>query len=108
MCIRDRVYTVGLLHKAATKLFSEMEMKKAEEDLAIIASNSGGFFYKTTEATELERIYKQIFAQILKSYQLSIVWNSEKLPPKGTQVKAVIRINVKGKVRTIYKDYVME
>jgi hypothetical protein len=44
----------------------------------------------------------------MKSFNISIMWNGEKLPPRGTPVTAVVRVNVKGIIRTVYKKYVME
>lgn len=73
-----------------------------------IAQNTGGFFYPADDPNELKKIYASILDQVLKSYTVSIVWNSDKLPPKGTQVKAELKINVKGTVRVMYKNYIME
>jgi hypothetical protein len=44
----------------------------------------------------------------MKSYNISIFWNEQNLPPKGTPVTAMVRVNVKGMIRTLYKNYVME
>jgi hypothetical protein len=106
--MNTKVFTVGLLAVQGSYTPTEYEKVKGSRDLFSIAKNTGGFFYNADDISELSGIYKNIVAQILKSYQVSIIWNSDNLPPKGTEVKAVIRINVKGKVRTLYKDYVME
>lgn len=103
-----KIYTVGLLDKMSWDNNTEHDHIKAETDLLEIAINSGAFFYKVNQLSDLKKIYTQIFTQILNTYQLSIIWDKDQLPPKGTKVKAVVRINVKGKMRTIYKDYVME
>jgi hypothetical protein len=103
-----KIFTVGLFADIAGFAVSKEEKQKGVQDLMDIAGNCGGFFYNAANPNQLTSIYKNIFAQILKSYQVSIIWNDEKLPPKGTKVKAVIRLNISGKTRILCKDYVME
>jgi len=103
-----KVFTIGLFSNIPGFVINEDERKRGVADLQIIASECGGFFYKADNPSQLSNIYKNIFAQILKSYQISIIWNEANLPPKGTKVKAVIRLNVNGKQRLLYKDYMME
>jgi outer membrane protein OmpA-like peptidoglycan-associated protein len=102
-----KVYTVGLIipgfHSEPLGLNS-----KAESDLLEIAQRTGGFYYWASDANILESIYKRIYEQIMKSYQLSIIWDKTGLPPKGTNVTAVLRININGRVRTIHKSYIMQ
>ncbi len=102
-----KVYTVGLIipkfHSVPLGLNS-----KAESDLLEIAQRTGGFYYWASDAQMLETIYRSIYDQIMKSYQLSIIWDKQGLPPKGTNVTAVLRININGKVRTIHKSYIMQ
>lgn len=102
-----KVYTVGLLD--VYKHSIPLGMNSAgEADLVEIAAKTGGFYWWARTSADLPAIYNSILNQILKSYQVSIIWNDEKLPPKGTKVTAVVRVNVKGRIRTIYKDYIME
>jgi hypothetical protein len=103
-----KVFTIGLFSELSTYTPTEQEKQRGVYDLLNIAGNCGGFFYRADDPGQLTNIYQNIFAQILKSYQVSIIWNEEKLPPKGTRVKAVVRVNVKGKTRVLYKDYVIE
>ena len=103
-----KVFTIGLFSELSTYTPTEQEKQRGVQDLLSIANNCGGFFYRADNPAQLTNIYQNIFAQILKSYQVSIIWNEEKLPPKGTRVKAVVRVNVKGKTRVLYKDYVIE
>jgi hypothetical protein len=102
-----KVYTIGLIipkfHSTPLGLNS-----KAESDLLEIAQNTGGFYYWASDPKLLENIYKSIYNQIMKSYQLSIIWDKKALPPAGTNVTAVLRININGKVRTIHKSYIMQ
>jgi hypothetical protein len=102
-----KVYTVGLLDEFKHSFLLGMNSKD-EADLVDIAARTGGFYWWAKSSSDLPAIYSSILNQILKSYQVSILWNDEKLPAKGTQVTAVVRVNVKGRIRTIYKDYVME
>lgn len=102
-----KVYTVGLLEEY--KHSNPVGMHSlGEADLVDIAAKTGGFYFWANKSSDLPAIYTSILNQILKSYQVSILWNDEKLPVKGTQVTAVVRVNVKSRIRTIYKDYVME
>jgi hypothetical protein len=102
-----KVYTVGLLDELNHSV--PLGMKSRDEaDLVEIAAITGGFYWWVRKAADLSAIYSIILNQILKSYQVNIIWNDEKLPPKGTKVTAVVRVNVKGRIRTIYKDYIME
>jgi hypothetical protein len=102
-----KVYSVGLIDE--TKHSFPLGMKsKDEADLVEIAGRTGGFYWWARSSNDLPAIYTNIHNQIMKSYQLSIIWNEDNLPIKGTKVTAVIRINVLGRIRTIYKDYVME
>jgi len=102
-----KVYTVGLLDEYKHSI--PLGMKSiGEADLVDIAARTGGFYWWARNSEELPTIYNSILNQILKSYQVSIIWNDEKLPPKGTKVTAVVRVNIKGRIRTIYKDYLME
>lgn len=103
-----KVFTIGLFSELSTYTPTERERLKGTQDLLDIARNCGGFFYLADNPGQLSNIYQNIFAQILKSYQVSIIWNKDKLPPKGTRVKAIVRVNVKGKTRVLYKDYVIE
>lgn len=102
-----KVYTIGLIipkfHSTPLGLNS-----KAESDLLEIAQRTGGFYYWASDPGVLESIYKSIYEQIMKSYQLNIIWDKQGLPPKGTSVTAVLRININGKVKTIHKNYIMQ
>ena len=102
-----KVYTVGLLNEFKHSVPLGMN-SVGEADLVEISAKTGGFYWWASKTSDLPAIYESILNQILKSYQVSIIWNEEKLPPKGTKVTAVVRVNVKGRIRTIYKDYVME
>ncbi|RPI13933.1 MAG: hypothetical protein EHM58_17445 [Ignavibacteriae bacterium] len=102
-----KVYTVGLLDEPRHSIPLGLKSKD-EADLVEIAARTGGFYWWARNSSDLSPIYKSILNQILKSYQVSIIWNEEKLPPKGTKVTAVVRVNINGRIRTIYKDYVME
>jgi len=102
-----RVFTVGLISDFNHSIPVGMN-SKGEADLVEIAKRTGGFYYWAKDPSILPLIYQQIFNQIMKSYSISILWNGDKLPPKGTIVTAMIRINVKGMFRTIYKKYAME
>ncbi|HRE12429.1 MAG TPA: hypothetical protein PLN22_16575, partial [Ignavibacteria bacterium] len=84
------------------------ELSRRKADMLSIAQNTGGFFYQANSPEDLKQIYANILDQVLKSYFVSIVWNSSKLPPKGTLVKAELKINVKGTTRVLYKNYIME
>lgn len=103
-----KIFTIGLYNDVGTYRPNEDELKRRKADMLSIARNSGGFFYQANEPGELKKIYANIMDQVLKSYSISIVWNSENLPPKGTQVKAEVKINVKGNTRIIYRNYVIE
>jgi len=103
-----KIFTVGLFSDVGNYRPSPVELNRRKADMLSIAQNSGGFFYLANSAGELKEIYANILEQVLKSYFISIVWNSSKLPPKGTLVKAELKINVKGVVRILYKSYVME
>jgi len=102
-----KVYTVGLLDEFKHSVPLGMN-SAGEADLVEIATKTGGFYWWAGKTSDLPVIYESIVNQILKSYQVSIIWNDGKLPPKGTKVTAVVRVNVKGRIRTIYKDYIME
>lgn len=102
-----KVYTVGLLEDFKHSVPLGMN-SVGEADLVEIAAKTGGFYWWASKTSDLPAIYESILKQILKSYQVSIIWNDEKLPPKGTKVTAVVRVNVKGRIRTIHKDYSME
>ncbi|MCC6864549.1 MAG: OmpA family protein [Ignavibacteria bacterium] len=103
-----RIFTIGLFEVNGDYKPSLDELSKGKADLQLIASNSGGFYYTAENSSELGNIYDNIFKQVLNSFNISIVWNSSKLPPKGTQVTAELKINVKGIIRTIYKNYVID
>lgn len=103
-----KIFTVGLFSDIPGFVVETDVKKRGITDLRNIASNCSGFFYRADDPSQLSNIYKSIFAQILRSYQVSIIWSEANLPPKGTKVKAVIRLNVNGKQRVLYKDYVME
>ena len=103
-----KIFTVGLFSEIAGFEIDKDIVKRGVQDLRRIAATCGGFFYKADDPSQLSNIYKSIFAQIMKSYQVSIIWEGEKLPPKGTKVKAVVRINLNGKTRVLYKDYIIE
>lgn len=103
-----KIFTVGLFDRSGTFIPTEYEIAKGKSDLYNIAQRSGGFFYSALSANMLSAIYDNIFKQVLNSYNVSIVWNSSKLPPKGTQVKAELKVNVLGKIRTFYKSYIIE
>nr|HMT12593.1 hypothetical protein [Ignavibacteria bacterium] len=103
-----KVFTVGLYNDVGNYKPDFNELVRRKSDMLSIARNTGGFFYPANEPGELKKIYANILDQVLKSYSISIVWNSANLPPKGTQVKAELRINVKGTTRILYKNYVME
>jgi hypothetical protein len=102
-----KIYTIGLLEINDENSTKE-ERLQGGIDLKDIAGRTGGFFYHAKDADALAKIYNQIFNQISGSYKISIKWNEDKLPPKGTPVTACISVNVKGTVRTFFKDYVME
>ncbi|MEO8514714.1 MAG: OmpA family protein [Ignavibacteria bacterium] len=103
-----KIFTVGLYNDVGNYKPSEDELVRRKIDMLKIAQNTGGFFYQVNDPDKLNEIYKNIFNQVMKSFNISIVWNSDKLPPKGTQVKAELKINVKGHTRVIYTNYVME
>lgn len=103
-----KIFTVGLFEQQGNFVASEQEKSRGKSDLLSIAQRTGGFFYNAVNANLLSAIYDNIFKQVLNSYNVSIVWNSSKLPPKGTLVKAEVKINVMGKVRTFYKNYIIE
>lgn len=102
-----RVYTVGLLDERKHSVPLGLN-GVGEADLVEIAGRTGGFYWWAQNSVQLPAIYTSIHNQIMKSYQVSILWNNDNLPPKGTKVTAVIRVNINKKIRTIYKDYVME
>lgn len=102
-----KVYTVGLLDEYKHSVPVGMN-SIGEADLVEIAAKTGGFYFWANKSSDLPAIYTSILNQILKSYQISVIWDENKLPPTGTKVTAVLRVNVKGRVRTIYKDYVIE
>lgn len=106
--MNTKIYTIGWFDFTGKYIPSMDELNRGKADLLNIARNSGGFFYRAGDAGDLDKIYSNIFKQILSSYNVSIVWNSSKLPPKGTQVKAELKINVKGITRVLYKNYIME
>ncbi len=108
MATNTKIFTVGLYNDVGTYKPNDDELKRRKSDMLAIAQNTGGFFYPANDPNELKKIYANILDQVLKSYTVSIVWNSAKLPPKGTQVKAELKINVKGTVRVMYKNYIME
>ncbi len=102
-----KVYTVGLLDEFKHSI--PLGLRSAgEADLVEIAARTGGFYWWASKTSDLPAIYESILKQILKSYLVSIIWNSEKLPPMGTKVTAVVRVNIKGKIRIMYKEYIME
>lgn len=103
-----KVFTVGLFDDVGDYVPDESELKRRKADMISIAQNTGGFFYQADNAADLKQIYANILDQVLKSYHISIVWNSAKLPAKGTMVKAELKINVKGTVRVLYKNYTIE
>ncbi len=103
-----KVFTVGLYNDVGDYKPDFNELVRRKADMLSIARNTGGFFYQASDPAELKKIYANIYDQVLKSYFISIVWNSANLPPKGTQVKAELKINVKGITRILYKNYVME
>lgn len=102
-----KVYTIGLLDEFKHSVPAGMK-SIGEADLVEIAARTGGFYFWANKSSDLPAIYTSILNQILKSYHISVMWNEEKLPPAGTKVTAVVRVNVRGRIRTIYKDYVME
>jgi len=102
-----KVYTVGLLDDSKHSYPAGMK-KTGEADLVDIAKRTGGFYYWARDPNVLPVIYRQIYDQIMKSYNISIIWNGTNLPPKGTPVTAVVKVNVKGMVRILYKNYVMD
>lgn len=103
-----KVFTVGLYNDVGDYKPDFNELVRRKADMLSIARNTGGFFYQASDPAELKKIYANIYDQVLKSYFISIVWNSANLPPKGTQVKAELKINVKGITRVLYKNYIME
>jgi hypothetical protein len=102
-----RVYTVGLLEEYKHSIPLGLN-GAGEADLVEIAAETGGFYWWASKSSDLPAIYTSIHNQIMKSYQISIMWNEEKLPPKGTKVTAVLRVHVNRSIRTLYKDYIME
>jgi len=103
-----KIFTIGLYNDVGTYKPNDDELRRRKVDMLSIAQNTGGFFYPANDPGELKRIYANILDQVLKSYSISIIWNSTKLPPKGTQVKAELKINVRGTMRIMYKSYIME
>ncbi len=103
-----KIFTVGLFADIPGFEPELIVRKKGVEDLQNIAAKCSGFFYRADNPEQLSNIYKSIFTQILSSYQVSILWNTDKLPPKGTKVKAVVKLNINGKIRILYKDYIIE
>lgn len=103
-----KIFTVGLYNDVGNYRPNEYELKRRKYDMLSIAQRTGGFFYQADDPEVLKKIYAGILDQILKSYTVSIIWNSSKLPPKGTQVKAELKVNVNGIVRVMYKNYIME
>lgn len=103
-----KIFTIGLYSDVGNFKPDEGELMRRKADMLSIAQNTGGFFYQANDPAELKMIYSNILDQVLKSYSVSIIWNSAKLPPKGTRVKAELKINVKGTMRIIYKNYIME
>jgi len=103
-----KIFTIGLYNDVGTYKPNDDELRRRKVDMLSIAQNTGGFFYPANDPGELKRIYANILDQVLKSYSISIIWNSTKLPPKGTQVKAELKINVRGTMRIMYKNYIME
>ncbi|HAX48996.1 MAG TPA: OmpA family protein [Ignavibacteria bacterium] len=103
-----KVFTVGLFSDVGSYRPTLPELSRRKADMLSIAQNTGGFFYQANSPEDLKQIYANILDQVLKSYFVSIVWNSSKLPPKGTLVKAELKINVKGTTRVLYKNYIME
>lgn len=108
MMTNTKVFTVGLYKDVGEYKPNETELARRRVDMLQIALRTGGFFYPADDETKLKEIYANIFKQVLSSYNISILWNSSKLPPKGTQVMAELRINVKGITKVVYKSYVME
>mgnify|MGYP003454799081 FL=1 len=103
-----KVFTIGLYNDVGNYKPDEGELVRRKTDMLSIAQNTGGFFYPANEPDELNNIYGNILDQVLKSYTVSVIWNSPKLPPKGMQVKAELKIYVKGIMRIMYKNYIME
>lgn len=103
-----KIFTIGLFSKVGEYTPNEDELMRRKSDMVNIAQKTGGFFYLADNPGKLKNIYASILDQVLKSYSISIIWNQEKLPPKGTQVKAELKINVNGAIRVVYKNYIME
>lgn len=103
-----KVFTVGLFDDVGEYRPELHEIIRREEDMHNIARNTGGFFYLVNDFNKLDQVYSNIFNQILKSYNISIVWNSSNLPPKGTLVRVELKVNVPQGQRLFYKDYIME
>lgn len=106
--VNTKIFTIGWFSFTGKYMPTFDELNRGKADLLNIARNSGGFFYRIDKVSDMDKIYSNIFKQVLSSYNVSIVWNSSKLPPKGTQVKAELKINVRGVTRVLYKNYVME
>jgi hypothetical protein len=102
-----RVYCIGLMdfdkHSYPPGLNS-----KAENDLFELADETGGYYFYNQDSTTLSKYYEIIQNQIYKSYNISIEWDKEKLPPKGTTVTLVITVNTKGTIKTFRKSYIMQ
>lgn len=103
-----KVFTVGLFNDVGNYQPREDELIRRRADMLKIAQNTGGFFYLANDNNKLTEIYTNIMNQVLKSYNVSIVWDSDKLPPKGTEVKVELKIKVNSKIRVLYKNYIME
>jgi hypothetical protein len=106
--LNTKVFTVGLYNDVGNYRPSLEEVARRKVDMVKIAQNTGGFFYQANDPGQLNEIYRNIFEQVMKSYSISIVWNSDKLPTKGTHVKAELKIKVKDATRVVYMNYIME
>ena len=100
-----KVYTIGMLdivkHSDPPGINGY-----GEKDLFDIAMKTGGLYYYSPDETQLSTIYSNIINQIKNSYSISILWKDKNLPPKGTPVKAIVRLNVKGQTKNLVKDYI--
>jgi hypothetical protein len=102
-----RVYTIGMLDKVKHS-FPPGQQSRDERDLVTIANQTGGFYNYAPDEKNLSGVYKLLINQIKNSYSVSIYWNEEKLPPKGTPVKAVVTLRIKNRIKQITKDYVIQ
>lgn len=60
--------------------------------LKYISNSTGGFYYSAKEPEKLSKLYESINHNIRNSYQITITWESNNLPPEGELVDFYIRV----------------